>query len=128
MSITIKGFASPSIKTRMPPVNQRESHNNRSRKTEGKKTSSCLRKALAAFWQLTIFIMLTSKHKLHRWCVAYIMMLHFLLKLYSPSGRNYTNKAFQATEARPMFVRVILKCLTLFFLSSSQSQFLISIE
>lgn len=36
MSITIKGFASPSIKTRMPPVNQRESHNNTSRKNETK--------------------------------------------------------------------------------------------
>lgn len=110
MSITIKSFASPSIKARMPPVNQSESHNNRSRKNETKKSSS-FRKALAAFLAPdNIYNAHMQAQGIYRWCVAYITMLHLFLKLYSPSGRNYTNKAFQATEAQPIFVKVILKC------------------
>lgn len=65
MSITIKGFASPSIKTRMPPVNQRESHNNRSRKNETNKKSSSFGKALAAFSSADNILMPTCKHKVY---------------------------------------------------------------
>lgn len=68
-----------------------------------------------------------STRYIYRWCVAYITMLHFLLKSYSPSGRNYTNKAFQATEARLIFIRVILKCWVLTFGVLSHREDLLSV-
>lgn len=65
MSITIKGFASPSIKTRMPPVNQSTSDNNRSRKNNTKKAPSSGKALVAGFFLLLISIMPTCKHKVY---------------------------------------------------------------